>query len=225
MQRPLSARVFRQARALFVLFHLLAVGILSFPAPVGAMNRAAFEHPATQAAFDEYAALLRSLGVEMDRERLSAILWEGGTRVLAVREVLVAPFQPYAEAVGARQGWRMFHAVHRDPSWLVVELREERGWRVIYEARSATATWRRHQLDQERLRALTSVWSWREGRSSYRAFGAWLARRAAEDFPDALGLRIALLQRPIPTPAQRRRGELAVPRRHWAEVHDLRRAP
>ncbi len=216
----------KHLRALFVLFHLLAIFLLSFPAPVGGMTEASFKHPATQQSFRSYAEALQGVGLDIDAAQLEAALWELGTRYMKARAATVAPFEPYLLAVGAKQGWRMFHSVNREPAWLVVEIHpgptlESGAWRRVYESRSDSATWRRPQLDQERSRALMNSWSWLSSKKTYHQFGAWLAQRAAEDFPEAMWMRTTLERRVIPGPEQLRRSGLPTPTVHWERRYAL----
>lgn len=216
----------KQLRALFVLFHLLAILLLSVPAPVGGMNEAAFKHPATQESFQSYAQALQGVGLDIHSEELEAASWSLGTRYMKARETAVAPFVPYLEAVGARQGWRMFHSVNRAPAWLVVEIHagptlSSGEWQRVYESRSNTATWRRRQLDQERSRALMNSWSWLSSKKSYLQFGAWLAQGAAEDFPQAMWMRTTMEKRVIPGPEKLRLEGLPTPTVHWERRYAL----
>lgn len=216
----------RQLRALFVIFHVLAITLLSIPAPVGGMNEDAFKHPATQASFQSYARALRGLGLDVDVAELESMLWTAGTGYMKTRKAIVAPFVPYLETVGARQGWRMFHSVNREPAWLVVEIHTARDlndgpWQRIYESRSAEHTWRRRQLDQERTRALMSNWSWMSSKKSYLQFGTWLAEQAAADFPQAAWMRTTMEQRVLPGPEALREQGLPAPTVRWERRYRL----
>lgn len=211
----------KHLRAVLVLLHCLAIFLLSFPAPVGVMTERNFRHPGTQATFHSYAQALQGLGLDVTKDELQAFLWDAGTRFMAVRNATVEPFVPYVDAVGARQGWRMFGSVNRAPAWLVIEIQEGEQWRRVYESRSSQHTWLRRQLDQERSRALVNSWSWLNSRKTYEQFGVWLARRAAQDFPQAEWMRTRMEQRRLPPPEKLRTEGLPAPKEHWEERYNL----
>lgn len=211
----------KHLRAVLVLLHCLAIFLLSFPAPVGVMNERSFAAPATQATFESYAGALQSVGLDVSKDELQQFLWDEGTRFMAVRSRVVAPFQRYLQAVGAGQGWRMFGTVNRAPAWLVVEVQEGEDWRIVYESRSEEHTWRRRQFDQERTRALVNDWSWLRGKASYEQFGVWLAQRAAVDFPQATHLRTRMERRKLPPPEVLRTQGMPEPTVHWETRYSL----
>ncbi|MCB9779556.1 MAG: hypothetical protein H6742_13415 [Alphaproteobacteria bacterium] len=191
-------------RAILVLLHVLVISVLSFPAPVGMMTERAFSHPDTQASFQSYTDALNAVGVDIDKDEFQQLLWDAGTAFISVRRKVVAPMQPYVALTGTEQGWRMFGSVNRRPAWLRVELKQDGAWRTIYEMRSDEYTWRRQQLDQERVRAVVNNFSWLHSKRTYEDFGLWLARRAAEDFPDATHLRTSMVRRALPPPDELR---------------------
>ena len=187
-------------RAIFVLFHLAAIGSLCIPAPVGGLSQSSYDNRSVQKTFAEYAAMLRGLGVEIDRESLQDRAWAAGRWLLDVRAAAVAPFRPYHRVTGTQQGWRMFGYVNRIPARIEVHLQDQPGgpWRPIYIARSHNHAWRRRQLDQERFRALLNPASHRRSKKRYLQAVSWFADRAAADFPHAHAARVQMVELPVP---------------------------
>ena len=193
-------------RAIFVLFHLAAIGSLCIPAPVGGLTKTSYDNRSVQKTFAEYAAMLRGLGVDIDREGLQDRAWAGGRWLLDVRAAAVEPFRPYHRVTGTQQGWRMFGYVNRIPARIEVHLQVEPGgaWRPLYVARSNEHVWRRRQLDQERFRALLNAASHHRSKKRYLRAVSWFAARAAEDFPSAHAIRVQMVELPVPPAAELR---------------------
>jgi hypothetical protein len=212
----------KHLRALLVLLHVLAVSVMAFPAPVGAMSKKDWASPELQQTFQGYAGALRAVGLPVTDEGLQAWLWEAGNDLLAVRKAALAPFRPYLELTGSEQGWRMFGTVNRRPAWLVVEVGDGQDqWRRVYEMRSDEHTWLREQMDQERVRGLVNGYSWLNRKKSYDQLSVWLARRASVDFPDASHMRIAMERRRLPAPQELRTQGMPAPTRHWETRYSL----
>lgn len=211
----------KHLRAVLVLLHVLAITILAFPAPVGAMNRRSFQEPGVQDTIASYARALQAVGAPVDRETLEDWLWRQGSRLIQVRRAAVKPWKPYVALTGAEQGWRMFGTVARRPAWLVVEVQEGGAWRPVYRSRSSTLTWRAHQFDQERMRAVVSQWSWKSRKKGYEEFGVWLARQASVDFPQASHLRTRMEQVVLPPPERLRAEGLPAGRPFWETTYSL----
>jgi hypothetical protein len=188
-------------RALFVLFHLLAITLLALPAPVGGMNRHTFASEGLQANLAGWRAVLGGLGWEVSAAEIEDRAWRAGKAILAARRVVLAPFRPYAELTGASQGWRMFAYNNRSPAWMRVEVEEAGSWTILWEARSERATWRRRQFDEGHFRGVMNDWSWLRDRKSYERFARWLAGEVRQERPAATRLRVRMVQRRTPRPA------------------------
>lgn len=211
----------KHLRAILVLLHVLAITLLSFPAPVGGMTKKAFADPAAQASFAAYATVLQGLGLDVEPAELEAWLWDRGNRLIELRRILVEPTLPYQKWTGAEQGWRMFGMVNRRPAWLVIELQEGEAWRTIYRCRSQEHAWRQEQLDQERMRAVVNAWSWRTRKPGYDQFGVWIAQQASVDFPGASHLRIHMQQVALPPPEVLRSSGMPEGKPFWETTYSL----
>ena len=178
-------------RALFVLFHLVAITLLALPAPVGGMTRKNFADPQLQQTFESWRGLLGGFGWQMSAAEFEDLAWRAGTTMIASRNVVLVPFRPYARWTGAAQGWRMFGTTNRVPARMRV---------VLWEARSETATWRRRFFDEGHARGVMNDWSWMRDKRGYQRFARWLARDIYLELPDAGSVRVTMLQRTTPRP-------------------------
>ena len=183
------------ARALFVLFHVGAVLVLSLPAHPGISSRASWKSQNAQADFAAWAATLQGLGLEVDAAGLEATLWDLSRGYLTVRNTAATPFAPYARATGATQGWQMMTSPQRRPVRLRVEVRPDGGpWRAVYETRSDTLDWNRAALDYHRLRKVVGRFARTTSTATYDQLARWLATQAAVAFPDATTARVSQLR-------------------------------
>lgn len=210
----------RQGRAVFVALHLTAVGLAAIPAPVGGMNRSSWAQPTVRGEIEAWAARLG-----MPADTLEQGLWDLSVRVMAVRRVVLRPFTPYLDRLGTQQSWRMFVAPHRHPSRLHIDVWEGSGWRTVYVQTTAGEHFLEDVLEGDRFRSALFRYAWPQYKGPYRHLGRWVARRAAEAYPDATRVRLRWFRQETPTPAQMRAGEGPEGRFHSAFVVDLERQP
>ncbi len=193
-------RAWPHIRAAFVLFHLLAVCILSVPASGAMRDISAWRAPHAQRELGVWAERARALGWDVSQSEFEAWLWDFTQGYLEVRNRIAAPFALYSHYTGALQGWSMFANPQTEPAWLTVEIRQGDELRTVYRERSSAEDWMRWQLDHNRVRKLQG----RLGRGAYddhyRGLVEWLARRAAIDFPEATHLRARVERRRTPEP-------------------------
>lgn len=217
------ARLRRGLLLAFVVYHALAVGLLSLPAPTGARADGVWKDPHTRAQVLSWTRPLRALGVVEDAEGQLRLARRVATTILDARGLIIAPFQPYARAVGAGQGWQMFATLNDTPARLALEIRRgpEAPWEMVYLGRDPERAWRRELLDEERVRAFTNDWSWERDRADYRLFARWLAKGAAAEWPDATSARVSMMRARLPTPEELARGEKPAERATWVESFDL----
>lgn len=177
-------------RGVLVALHIGAVCLMALPAPEGGMNRSAWSDPTVQAELLAWHGRLSVLGLDLEAEELEDLLWEFARGYMEGREAVLGPLDPYYRHLGTRQSWRMFVAPHRNPAKLVVAVRTEGTWEVVYRSRDPEADWRAHQLDHTRTRSVTFRYAWKHYQRPYRRFARWLAREAAVDFPEADRIRV-----------------------------------
>lgn len=224
MSEPTSPRqsVLRYARALFVVFHVVAITLMASPSAGGGMNRAAWNTPTVQDEFEVWASRLRDWGLGLSAEQLKDTLWGFVVQYEAGRREALRPFGPYLRTTGSVQSWRMFVAPHRYPGRLVVEVRRQgEPFEHVYVARSGEHTWMRAPLDHTRMRSAVFRYAWKHIRRGRVHFVDWLAREAAEDFPDAERIRVSFERFRTPSAAETRAGVVPKTRRVLANVREL----
>lgn len=199
-------------RAVLVGYHALAVLLLSFPSPpAGNMQRSAWDNPTVQNEFQLWTERLQKAGVNVTTEQFDSTLYAAAQRFLAVRQKVVAPFEPYVAVSGARQNWQLFVAPQRYPVRLEVSLRDkEKGaWRTLYASRSDEHTWRSALFEHYRMRRVVLFTTWDKDRQ-FKMLSDWIAAQAARDFPDAAEVMIRQLRYRTPTPAEALEGKTAL---------------
>jgi len=195
-----------QLRALLVTLHLLAVILLSLPAPAG-MTETSLQEENLQSSFKAWSETAQSLGLALSPQDVQDLSWTWGNRVLDVRTQVLRPFQPYYKYAGTNQRWQMFGYLNRNPGRIEVatcdkknkKLCEEEDWQWRFVMGSDEFDWLRPTIDQERIRAIVSSFAWKKRSSHYHAIGRWLATQAARDFPDARFVRTRMGRLEIPS--------------------------
>ncbi len=210
--RPLTR--WDHARAALIAFHVLAIVALAFPSGGSLTNKSAWRSKNTQADFAAWTAGLNRVGVALTPKEFEASLWALAKGYGRVRDELARPFLPYARTFGLYQSWQMFASPQRHPGELHVDLRlpgagEDERWRPIYRSRSREHTWRRSQLDHDRLRKYVGRFARGFKKRHYNALAQALARAAAHDFPEAEEIRVRLYRYRSLPPERVRAGERA----------------
>lgn len=194
-------------RAALVLVHAAALLVAASPSLTGGMVRASWADPTVAAELDAWHGVATTAGWDVSREEFEDQLWAGAVRVMAARQVALAPVRPYLRYAGTEQPWRMFVAPQRFPSRLWVEVEQDGEFTPVYVARDPEHTWNGALLDHDRMRTLIFLLSWKGYEDTYARWGEWLAPQAAADFPAATRLRTRFARQRSPTPAEVRRGE------------------
>ncbi len=200
-------RYWPELRAAFVLFHVLTVLALGFPAPVGVTNRSSWKDPSVKDELHTVASRVRLLGIEMTDAQFEDLIFQVAKKYNSFRKRFTAPFKPYARYCGVRQSWRMFSAPHRYPTISSIDVRENGAWKPVYVARSEEHTWMRQRFEHHRMRRVLFLHGWKKYRRSYRGFSQWVAREATRDFPEAQKVRIRQLKKKSRSPEDFRTGK------------------
>jgi hypothetical protein len=202
--REMSAEMSRPAWwvVALVTFHVVAVTLMALPAPAGAMDREDWESPLAQEEFAAWADRLSSWGLSFTPGELEDDLWKAAQGYMAVREWLLAPFQPYYQLCGTRQGWRMFVGPNLTPTRLHIDVRQDGNWRPVYVERDPTYHWLGRKLDHEHLRTAIFTMVFFKYERELGQFARWVAAQAAVDFPRADRVRVRLEQFRTPAPEQ-----------------------
>ena len=178
-------------RAIFIAFHVIAIGLMAFPAPGGGMNRTAWKQDTVQAEFQAWTERINGLGIDITQAAFEDQLWDIATGFMGARDTVLDPFMLYYRELGAWQSWRMFVAPHRYPARLEIEVqRGTPAWHKVYVMRSEEHNWLKPQFDHDRFRSAIFRYAWPRYKGTYRQFVDWLAVRARTDHPDATRLRV-----------------------------------
>lgn len=217
------ARWWRHVRAAFVVFHVLAVLLLSLPSSRKLSDRARWKNQRTQREFALWAQRLKGWGVDTDAARFEKRLWSVSQQYLGLQRIVVIPFQSYDRLGGMVQGWGMFRSPQRRPAVLRVEVFEAHRWHTVYLSRSPEHTYLATQLDHNRIRKLVGR-SGRNGRI-FEELARWIVSKAATDFPHARKARVTLERfESLPREARHmgHKRKLVLQRRHGVDLEPLR---
>lgn len=186
-------------RAAFVAFHLVAIVLAAIPAPAGGMNRRNWKDPTVQQEFEAWG---RRLGV--DPATLEDAVFAFAKGYMKVRDVWLLPVEPYIEATGTDQPWRMFVAPHKHPARYRVEVQSEGSpeWELLYEERSSRARWREEFFEQERTRSVLFRYAWTEYAQEARQLCTFLSKEIFEERPQASAVRCRYWKAASPSPEE-----------------------
>jgi hypothetical protein len=205
-------------RAGLIALHLFIVLACALPDVGSGLNRKAWQDPTVQDEMKTWAARLSLPPAELEEG-----LWQAAVAFKDLRGQLLRPFAPYLDWCGTRQAWPMFVAPHRYPARLYIEIDQGSGWELVYEQYTPQADWLRPILESDRFRSVTFRLSWPNYAVSYKHFGAWVARQAARDFPDAERVRLRWYKYRSPSPEELREGRAPEGRFQPALVLDVPR--
>lgn len=186
-------------RAAFVAFHLIAIVLAAIPAPAGGMNRRNWKDPTVQ---QEFRAWGDRLGV--DPATLEEAIFGFAKGYMRVRDVWLMPVEPYLDATGTDQPWRMFVAPHKHPARYRVEVLEAGSteWELLFEERSKEARWRAGFFEQERTRSVLFRYAWSEYGPEARDFCEWIGAQVFEEREDVVSVRCRYWKAPSPSPEE-----------------------
>lgn len=193
-------------RALLIVLHLFAITAMALPAPAGGMNRSSWKDKTVQQEFAAWTERVNGLGWEIDKAEFEEMLWDISVSWMGVRQKILDPFFPYYRYFGTWQSWRMFVAPHRYPARLEIAVLDAGTWRTVYAARSNEFTWMRSVFDHDRMRSAVFRYSWSRYRKTWPPFVDWIARHAAEDFPEADSVRVRFWKYETRSPEEVRQG-------------------
>ncbi|MBA2321246.1 MAG: hypothetical protein H0V89_08825, partial [Deltaproteobacteria bacterium] len=187
-----------------VTVHLAAITLQAFPNPSGGLNRSAWADPTVQMEIAAWAGRLGTTPAALEER-----LWKGATAWTRARQTVVRPLEPYYTYAGTWQSWKMFVAPHVYPTRLRIEIRRGPRWELVYVERSADRRWLASVLGNDRLRSTIFRMGWPHYPRLRADFVAWIAERAAVDFPDAEQVRISFTKQRTRSAAEMRAGQPA----------------
>jgi hypothetical protein len=189
----------RQLRAVFVLFHVVAITIMSIPAPVSGMKKAQWSTPAGTQEIHRWADVARATGLRVTDATFRDFVWEAGSTWLSLRNDVVAPFRPYLAYTGSRQSWRMFSMIEHEEGRLAIFLDRGQGREPLF-VTYEHEVWRRTELRQERTRTILGAFYGLDSKRTWDGFVDRLADWARADFPDGKELVAEIGRRETPPP-------------------------
>lgn len=211
-------------RAVLVLFHVITVIVLGFPAPAGVTDRSSWNDPSVKDEMRIAASRARAIGFDWTDKEFEDVMFNLAKKYNNVRGWVLKPFKPYAAYCGVRQSWRMFSAPHRYPTRLHIDLEQGDEWVPIYVGRSDEYDWMRKRFDHHRLRRIAFLHGWKKYRRSYRGFTKWVAREAARDFPKAKRIRVRQFKQKSQSPEDVAAGKVHTGKFQNQRIQTLKRA-
>ncbi len=191
-----------QIRTILISLHLIAIILKAIPAPEGAMNRADWRNPTVQAEFKDFTQKLNRAGLNITQREVEDELWALSRQYMKIRKGMLRPFQTYYRFAGADQNWRLFVAPHMYPSKLNIEILVDEEWQTIYQPFNTNMRWQASLIENSRFRPSIFRYSWPRYKKHYHAFGEYLGKQAAIDFPEAIRLRTRWWNAKSPSPEQ-----------------------
>ena len=94
----------------------------------------------------------------------------------------------------------MFGYVQHSSGHLHIELKENGEWRALYVDLDSNHQWNSHLLNQERTRAMRSLFAQKRFHTRYKRFAAWLSKEVFTEFPEAQAFRTFYQQQTVPKP-------------------------
>lgn len=205
-------------RLAFVALHVWAVAIPALPSPPGRLTVDELSRRGAKRTLAAWRGMLGAVGVTLSHEQAAQGVVRVANRVIATRNLLSKPMEPYRRLTGARQSWRMFSQVSDRTAKL--EVWERRGGALVplYIALDPAHQWQGRTLRAERMRAYTNLFVTKNGRSGYVALVEWLACLRAAEPGAGEGLRVQMQRLQIPSPAAlAATGALVVDQPYWPE--------
>lgn len=197
-------------RAALILGHVLTLVMLSLPGGY-VVDKRRWSTPDNQSDLAGWAEKARRLGFHVTNAELEARLFAVATAYASVMGPASAPFRQYAHWTGTHQGWVMFSSPQRHPREIHVDVIDGKGLATpLHRPRSDATPWRRAELDHDRFRKLSSRFGKGVADGAFDDVARWLAKRAFEDVPSAVRIRVSLVRYDLLPPERLRAGEVPV---------------
>lgn len=180
----------RRLRAILVAY--LVVGNLIGAIPTVDMKEEALEQPNFwRGELEPWVEALRPMSGITDEEARYAtarhVLWTYHQLMRGVR----FPIQPFFDLTRTNQQWGLFAVVSQHPERLVVEVRRNGEWEVLYRKLDPEHAWHDEQLRYRRIRG---VWDSvkDEPKGTYKRLTYWIARMVFTEQADVDRVRVVL---------------------------------
>jgi hypothetical protein len=105
--------------------------------------------------------------------------------------MLRKPFKPFFDRIHAGQQWGLFAVVTENPDRLVIEVRRNKEWELLYRRLDGDHDWHDAQLRYRRIRG---VWDGvkEEPKGTYKRLTTWIAKTIFAEQPDVDRVRVVL---------------------------------
>jgi hypothetical protein len=188
---PSTSSRYAKVRAALLAFHVVAVIVLSLPgAQVARSNR--WQSRLMRHDLADWAAQLERLGLSVSADELGRTAQGIAEGYVAVRSVVVAPFEAYSSVTKARQGWAMFASPQRHPYEFHVDGLTEHGWVPLYRPHDERAQFQAGYLLHNRMRKFQGRFARAMKDHYYEDFTAFVAGRALEQNPELRAVWLGL---------------------------------
>ena len=206
----------RHIRAILILLHLFAINIVAFPTPRGNLGDKHVQKPDVQESIKLWHSLLfYESFTGRNKDEFARDLVSVGHRLVKTQKAVTKPFIPYYKYAGTRQSWQMFGYVQHSSGHLHIELKENGEWRALYVDLDSNHQWNSHLLNQERTRAMRSLFAQKRFHTRYKRFAAWLSKEAFTEFPEAQAFRTFYQQQTVPKPKVLQKSGRKLGTRFW----------
>jgi hypothetical protein len=136
---------------------------------------------------------LSTLGFQHGRQAIESASIETTTRLVAVRNTIVKPFQPAMRALGSHQSWALFQVGSRDCFRIHVDSRTAGSdWTVVYRAQGEDRLNLAGTLRYRRVRGVYNPGANSGVSTEYDGFVTWLTRRVFAADARATELRVRM---------------------------------
>ena len=211
----------RHIRAIFILLHLFAINIVAFPTPRGNLGAKHVQKPDVQESIKLWhKLLLYETFTGRDKDEFSKDIVAVGHWLVDGQKALTEPFLPYYKYAGTRQSWQMFGYVQHSSGHLHIEIQENDQWRPLYVDLDSDHQWQGALINQERSRAMRSLFAQKQYFERYKRFSEWLSIKAFEAYPQAQAVKVFYEMQSVPKAnilraTGRKKGD-----RFWEQVYE-----
>ena len=192
--------------ALRAVFRALLIGTVLLVQCVGATPAEPFDQerlqrPEGERAVTWVARALTLVGRHEERPAIREQLIALTTKLVALRNAVLTPFQPFFDLTATHQQWGLFIAPKRECYRAAVEARRDGEWVELYRVLEVESE-ELAMLRYRRLRAIYNPNLKRGPGGQYPGFVSWLARRLMHHHPEFDAVRMRMQKVEIGSPGE-----------------------
>jgi hypothetical protein len=175
--------VIRELRAALILAGISLHAVVGSPLP-RRVERSTWERPLAEEETRRWVAVLAGVGVQVAPETLSEGSFRAASAGLALRTLLVTPFEPLLRNTGTGQNWPLFSYPDRHPHRLIVEARRAGGeWELLFAPLDDAHAFLAPVLTYRRIRGVYDGQS-EEAGGAWSRLSLWVARQVFAQKPE-----------------------------------------